>query len=155
MIIVQAILWILLIVSVVLLIAVILLQEGKGGGLAEAFGGAGAETFGVKAAGINKFTSIVGGAFLAICILLTIFKLAPSEKPLVKPEDMPNFGPPRSDVVRPPPPANPPKKSDTTPANKPGGSGAPADSNGKGDKPADKSGGGGAPAEPPKKDGGP
>ena len=63
-------LWLLLIVSVILLIAVILLQEGKGGGLAEAFGGAGAETFGVKAHGINKFTAVVGGAFLVLCIVL-------------------------------------------------------------------------------------
>lgn len=42
--------------TALLLILVILLQEGKGGGLSDAFGGAGAETFGVRAGGINKFT---------------------------------------------------------------------------------------------------
>jgi protein translocase SecG subunit len=64
-------LWFLLLVSMFFLIAVILLQEGKGGGLAEAFGGVGAETFGVKAHGINKFTAVVGGLFLVLCIVLT------------------------------------------------------------------------------------
>lgn len=42
--------------SAVLLILVILLQESKGGGLSEAFGGAGAETFGPRAGGISRFT---------------------------------------------------------------------------------------------------
>lgn len=42
--------------SAILLILVILLQESKGGGLSEAFGGAGAETFGPRAGGISRFT---------------------------------------------------------------------------------------------------
>ncbi|MCX8229049.1 MAG: preprotein translocase subunit SecG [Planctomycetota bacterium] len=42
--------------SAFLLILVILLQEGKGGGLSDAFGGAGAATFGVRSGGINRFT---------------------------------------------------------------------------------------------------
>jgi len=42
--------------SALMLITVILLQEPKGGGLSEAFGGAGAETFGPRAGGINRFT---------------------------------------------------------------------------------------------------
>ena len=42
--------------SALFLILVILLQEGKGGGLSDAFGGAGAATFGVRAGGINRFT---------------------------------------------------------------------------------------------------
>jgi protein translocase SecG subunit len=46
--------WILFFVSAVLMTILILLQESKGGGLAEAFGGMGAETFGVKSGGINK-----------------------------------------------------------------------------------------------------
>ena len=50
-------LWILFVVSSLLLCLVILIQEGKGGGLAEAFGGQGAETFGVKATGVNYFTA--------------------------------------------------------------------------------------------------
>ena len=46
--------WILFFLSAVLMTTVVLLQESKGGGLAEAFGGTGAETFGVKSGGINK-----------------------------------------------------------------------------------------------------
>ena len=48
---IEAILWIIFIGSALLLAVVILLQEAKGGGLAEAFGGMGAQTFGVKASG--------------------------------------------------------------------------------------------------------
>jgi len=117
MIFVQGILWVLLIVSVVLLIGVILLQEGKGGGLAEAFGGAGAETFGVKAAGINKFTSIVGAVFLAICIALTVFKPKPAEdKPLVDlPSGPPGIERPTIPQVNVPPHAPAPPKKDGAP----------------------------------------
>ena len=48
--------WFLFFISSLLLTVVVLLQESKGGGLSEAFGGAGAETFGVKAGGVSKFT---------------------------------------------------------------------------------------------------
>ena len=66
------ILWFLVVVVMLLLFAVILLQEGKGGGLAEAFGGIGAETFGVKATGINRFTAILGGTFLLLAVLINL-----------------------------------------------------------------------------------
>ena len=56
--------------SSLLLIVVILLQEGKGGGLAAAFGGAGGDTFGVGAGGINKFTGILAAVFIGSAILL-------------------------------------------------------------------------------------
>jgi len=65
------VLWLIFILSALLLVAVILLQEPKGGGLAEAFGGMGAQTFGVKATGITKFTAYVAVAFLLSGILLT------------------------------------------------------------------------------------
>ena len=52
-----------------LLILIVLLQEPKGGGLSGAFGGAGAETFGVQTGGVNKFTSYVAGIFIVIAIL--------------------------------------------------------------------------------------
>ncbi len=81
-------LWFLLIVTMLVLIGVILLQEGKGGGLAEAFGGAGAETFGVKAHGINKFTAILGGVFLTLCVVLNRFHFEADTTPLD-----PNFKP--------------------------------------------------------------
>ena len=44
---IRILLWVMLFGSALLMSVVILLQESKGGGLAEAFGGVGAETFGV------------------------------------------------------------------------------------------------------------
>jgi len=67
----EFVLWLVFILSSVVLIAVVLLQEPKGGGLAEAFGGMGAQTFGVKATGITKFTAYVAVVFMLSAILLT------------------------------------------------------------------------------------
>jgi preprotein translocase subunit SecG len=67
------ILWILFFLSACLLIFVILLQEPKGGGLAEAFGGMGAETFGVKSAGVNRFTLMVASVFVLTAVLIHVF----------------------------------------------------------------------------------
>ncbi len=63
-------LWISLFVSALVLIFVVLIQEGKGGGLAAALGGAGTEAFGVKAGGINRFTAIIAAIFILSAILL-------------------------------------------------------------------------------------
>lgn len=63
--------WILFFVSAVLMTVVVLLQESKGGGLAEAFGGTGAETFGVKSGGISRFTYILAGIFCGSAILIS------------------------------------------------------------------------------------
>jgi protein translocase SecG subunit len=71
---VVVLLWIALFLSAVLLIFVVLIQEGKGGGLAAALGGAGTEAFGVKAGGINKFTAIVAAIFLLSAILLAAIR---------------------------------------------------------------------------------
>lgn len=60
--------WITFSITALLLIVVILLQESKGGGLAEAFGGIGAETFGVKSGGINRFTFALAGIMMASAI---------------------------------------------------------------------------------------
>lgn len=57
-------------ISALLLILIILLQEGKGGGLSDAFGGAGAATFGVRSGGISRFTFIVFGVFLLSAMAL-------------------------------------------------------------------------------------
>ncbi len=65
--------WILFFLSACLLIFIILLQEPKGGGLAEAFGGMGAETFGVKSAGVNRFTMIVASVFVLSAVLIHVF----------------------------------------------------------------------------------
>ena len=67
---VKLLLWIAFFGSALLLSFVILLQEPKGGGLAEAFGGQGAQTFGVKSGGISKFTFTDAGVFLGSAILL-------------------------------------------------------------------------------------
>lgn len=71
---IEVILWIIFIATAVLLSVVILLQEAKGGGLAEAFGGLGAQTFGVKASGINKFTAYVAVVFLLSAVLITCLR---------------------------------------------------------------------------------
>jgi protein translocase SecG subunit len=63
--------WVLFFLSAVLLTVVILLQESKGGGLAEAFGGVGAETFGVKSGGINRFTFLLAAIFCGSAILIS------------------------------------------------------------------------------------
>jgi preprotein translocase subunit SecG len=66
---VSTIVMILFVIVTLLLSIVILLQEGKGGGLAGAFGGAGADAFGVKAGTVNKFTSWLGALFLGLALL--------------------------------------------------------------------------------------
>ncbi|MCA8973984.1 MAG: preprotein translocase subunit SecG [Planctomycetes bacterium] len=63
--------WVLFFVSAILLTVVVLLQESKGGGLAEAFGGTGAETFGVKTGGISRFTFLVAAIFCGSAILIS------------------------------------------------------------------------------------
>ncbi|MEQ8766991.1 MAG: preprotein translocase subunit SecG [Planctomycetota bacterium] len=70
--IITGLLYFVFIVSSILLIAIVLLQEGKGGGLAEAFGGVGAETFGVKSGGINKATASIAAIFLVSAILVSL-----------------------------------------------------------------------------------
>ena len=63
--------WVLFFLSAVLLTILVLLQESKGGGLAEAFGGVGAETFGVKSGGINRFTFLLAAIFCGSAILVS------------------------------------------------------------------------------------
>ncbi|MFH1264784.1 MAG: preprotein translocase subunit SecG [Planctomycetota bacterium] len=84
-------LWFVFIVSALLLGLIILIQEGKGGGLGEAFGGMAAETFGVKATGVNRVTAILAVLFVLSSIMINkctmqdsgLFKNeAPAESPL-------------------------------------------------------------------------
>lgn len=56
----------------IVLITVVLLQEGKGGGFTDALGAAGQQTFGVKASGIHKFTMWIAIGFLASALAITI-----------------------------------------------------------------------------------
>ncbi len=62
--------WVLFFASAILLTIVVLLQESKGGGLAEAFGGVGAETFGVKTGNINRFTFLLAAIFMVSAVAL-------------------------------------------------------------------------------------
>ena len=55
-----------------LLIVVILIQEGKGGGLGGAFGGAGQQVFGSGASGIAKFTGYLAGGMLVLAVVITL-----------------------------------------------------------------------------------
>lgn len=67
---IEGILWVIFTLACIFVSALILLQEGKGGGLGEAFGGAGAQTFGVKAQGVAKVTGylVIGIVLVAITI---------------------------------------------------------------------------------------
>ncbi len=56
----------------VILIAIVLMQEGKGGGLGGAFGGAGGEAFGHGVGGINRFTAIIAGIFMVLAVVIGI-----------------------------------------------------------------------------------
>lgn len=64
--------WILFVFCSAFMIFIILLQEPKGGGLAEAFGGTGAETFGVKSSGVNRFTLTIAGFWIGSAILIQL-----------------------------------------------------------------------------------
>ena len=55
-----------------LLVLVILVQEGKGGGIAGAFGGAAAESFGVKAGSVNRFTAVLAAIFMGLAVYVFV-----------------------------------------------------------------------------------
>ena len=62
--------YIVFVLSAIVLIVVILLQEGKGGGFGQALGDHGQQTFGVGAKGINTFTGYTAAVFLVSALLL-------------------------------------------------------------------------------------
>jgi len=62
--------YIVFVLSAIVLIVVILLQEGKGGGFGQALGDHGQQTFGVGAKGINTFTGYTAGVFLVSALVL-------------------------------------------------------------------------------------
>lgn len=88
----QTIVMVLFLLSAFLLTVVVLLQEGKGGGLSGAFGGAGAEAFGVKAGTVNKFTAWLGAAFLGLALLHAGLVSASSTFSLDDPSTAPPVG---------------------------------------------------------------
>jgi preprotein translocase subunit SecG len=64
--------WTIFLLSSIFMVFIILLQEPKGGGLAEAFGGMGAETFGVKTGGVNRLTLTVAGFWVGSAVMLQL-----------------------------------------------------------------------------------
>ncbi|MCA8981592.1 MAG: preprotein translocase subunit SecG [Planctomycetes bacterium] len=58
-------LYIVFVLSAIVLVTIILLQEGQGGGFTDALGTAGKQAFGVKARGIQSFTGIVALIWIA------------------------------------------------------------------------------------------
>jgi len=65
-------LFIVFVLSAIVLIVVILLQEGRGGGFGQALGEHGQQTFGVGAKGINTVTMYTAIVFLGSALLLHI-----------------------------------------------------------------------------------
>lgn len=74
MIVIKILLWLTFFLSALALIGIVLLQEPKGGGLAEAFGGTGAQTFGVKSGGPNRVTFGIFAVFIVSAILIHILR---------------------------------------------------------------------------------
>jgi preprotein translocase subunit SecG len=72
--IITTILYVLFAIDAVLLITIVLLQEGKGGGLGGAFGGAGGEIFGHGVGGINKATGVLAAVLFAIAIGIAVIE---------------------------------------------------------------------------------
>jgi preprotein translocase subunit SecG len=64
--------YIVFVLSAIILIVVVLLQEGKGGGFGQALGEHGQQTFGVGAKGINTFTGYTAAVFVLSALLLHI-----------------------------------------------------------------------------------
>ncbi|MGQ0553049.1 MAG: preprotein translocase subunit SecG [Planctomycetota bacterium] len=75
---IESILWVLFVLACLVVSFVILIQEGKGGGLGEAFGGAGQQAFGVKAEGINTFTGWASLAVVVLAITITLLRAGDS-----------------------------------------------------------------------------
>jgi preprotein translocase subunit SecG len=74
--------YILFVLAAIVLIVVILLQEGRGGGFGEALGTHGRETFGAGSRGINTFTAVTAGIFLASALMIHILNRQASDNTL-------------------------------------------------------------------------
>ena len=100
----------------VILSLLVLIQRGRGGGLAGAFGGAGGSAaFGTKTADIFvKATAVTGGIFFLLAIITALLmrsSTAPTPAPTPADEPAPISGP-----VAPPSPAPEPEPSRQNPA---------------------------------------
>ena len=65
-------LYIVFVVLSFLLGLIVLLQEGKGGGMGAAFGGVGGEAFGHGAGGINRVTTVLATIYLLTAVVIAI-----------------------------------------------------------------------------------
>jgi preprotein translocase subunit SecG len=143
--IIVGILYFIFVLTCIFLILIILLQEGKGGGFGEAFGGLASETFGVKASGITRFTAILAAVFLGTAVFISMLQgrtgtvAAPGDmtQPAVEEEAtgssvLPTEGAGEAETV--PPGESPGASEDTPPADASGGDETP---------PPDETGGGG------------
>ncbi len=74
------ILYIVFVLSALVLTVVILLQEGKGGGLGDALGAAGQQAVGFKASGIHKFTATVAVIFVCTAVGIHMLNKSVSEQ---------------------------------------------------------------------------
>ena len=69
--------YLIFILSAIVLIVVILLQEGKGSGFGgDSLGGHGQQTFGVAAKGIQRFTGFTAGVFLVSAVAIHLINKA-------------------------------------------------------------------------------
>lgn len=110
----STILYIVFVVSAIVLIVVILLQEGRGGGLTDALGTSGQATFGVGASGINRFTFGAIALFLGSALTLHLVNRETSGSSVVN-SVMPNTPPPLEGTAVPGPGTPPPADAPATP----------------------------------------
>jgi len=96
-------LYILFVLCAIVLIVVILLQEGRGGGFGQALGEHGQQTFGVAAQGIHKFTMWVAIIFLSSALTLHVLNRSEVERSVLDTNITP------ADPTQPPPTDEPPK----------------------------------------------
>jgi preprotein translocase subunit SecG len=111
---VKGLIMVLFVLSTLLLMLVILIQEGKGGGITGVFGGGFTETFGVKAGTVNRFTAYLAAAFLLLALLHAGLSASQEGTTLkdYKTVPVPADGPPAT-------PGTPPAATDPTPGEQP------------------------------------
>jgi len=89
-------LYILFVLAAIVLIVVILLQEGRGGGFGQALGEHGQQTFGVAAKGIHRFTFWVAAIFLVSAVTLHVINRSSAQRSVfdstITPADPTNTG---------------------------------------------------------------
>jgi preprotein translocase subunit SecG len=78
-------LYIVFVLAAIVLIVVILLQEGRGGGFGQALGEHGQQTFGVAAKGIHRFTMGVAAVFLVSAVALHYINRSASSSSVLLP----------------------------------------------------------------------